>query len=316
MTTRNVMNDMAIGKLERVKLRDVWKNEATDFTPWLEQNIDVLNEVLDITLSNPEREQAAGSFSVDLVAEDQSGNTVIIENQLEASNHDHLGKVITYLTSFDAKAAVWIVKNPRPEHVKAIAWLNEASSGRFYLVKVEAIQIEGSPPAPLFTLIVGPSEESRQVGETKKELGERQFVRRRFWEELLARAKPRTSLHTRVSPGPEYWIGTGAGKAGLAFNYAARKHDANVELYIDMGKEDQNKAVFDEIRLHKDSIETTFSGSLTWQRLEGKQACRIRKDIDIGGYADEERWPEIHDALIDTMIRFEKALRPHIAKIK
>ncbi len=122
---------MMISKLERVKLREVWKNEASDFTRWLEENIDILNEVLDITLSNPEREQAAGSFSVDLVAEDQSGNTVIIENQLEKSDHDHLGKVITYLTAFDAKAAVWIVAKPRPEHVKAIAWLNEASSGSF-----------------------------------------------------------------------------------------------------------------------------------------------------------------------------------------
>ncbi len=106
---------MMISKLERVKLREVWKNEASDFTRWLEENIDILYEVLDITLSNPEREQAAGSFSVNLVAEDQSGNTVIIENQLEKSDHDHLGKVITYLTAFDAKAAVWIVAKPRPE---------------------------------------------------------------------------------------------------------------------------------------------------------------------------------------------------------
>jgi RecB family endonuclease NucS len=95
-----------VGKLKRVRLREVWKNEAKDFTCWLQDNIDVLNEVLDISLSSPEREQDAGNFSVDLVAEDQSGNPVIIENQLEKSNHDHLGKVITYLTAIEAKTAI------------------------------------------------------------------------------------------------------------------------------------------------------------------------------------------------------------------
>lgn len=96
-----------IGKIERVPLREVWRHEALDFTTWLEGNVDVLNDVLDITLSGPEREQSAGSFSVDLVAEDESGNPVIIENQFGKSDHDHLGKLITYLTAIDAKAAIW-----------------------------------------------------------------------------------------------------------------------------------------------------------------------------------------------------------------
>ena len=108
------MSDRVIGKLERVELREVWKHEARSFTQWLENNIDVLNEALDLTLVNVDREQAAGAFSVDLVAEDEGGGTVIIENQLEKSNHNHLGKVITYLTAMSAKAAIWIVSDPRP----------------------------------------------------------------------------------------------------------------------------------------------------------------------------------------------------------
>ena len=307
-----------IGKIERVALREVWKHEAHDFTRWLEDNIDVLNDVLDITLSNAEREQSAGSFNVDLVAEDLSGNTVIIENQLEKSNHDHLGKVITYLSSFDAKAAIWIVAKPRPEHVKAISWLNEASSASFYLLKVEAVIIGDSPPAPLFTVIVGPSQESREIGETKKEFAERHELRQRFWEGLLANAKLKTSLHTGVSAGPNNWVGTSAGKSGLSFTYVARKHNANVELYIDLGKdsEEQSTEVFDGFLRSKDEIEAVFGGPLVWQRLDGRRACRIRKDFEIGGFVDEEKWPDIHNTLIEAMIRLEKALRPHIAKIK
>ena len=127
-----------IGKIKRVKLREVWKHEAKDFTTWLQDNIEILNDILDVTLSSAEREQSAGTFSIDLVAEDDGGNTVVIENQLEKSNHDHLGKVITYLTSIGAKCAVWIVADARPEHINAINWLNESSSADFYLIKLEA----------------------------------------------------------------------------------------------------------------------------------------------------------------------------------
>jgi RecB family endonuclease NucS len=98
-----------IGKIERIKLREVWKHEALDFTTWLEDNVDALNDVLDFSLSNAEREQKAGVFSVDLVAEDETGNVVIIENQLEKSNHDHLGKIITYLVAMEAKTAIWSI---------------------------------------------------------------------------------------------------------------------------------------------------------------------------------------------------------------
>ncbi len=87
-----------IGKIKRVKLREVWRHEAKDFTTWLQDNIEILNDILDVTLSSAEREQSAGAFSIDLVAEDDGGSLVVIENQLEKSNHDHLGKVITYLT--------------------------------------------------------------------------------------------------------------------------------------------------------------------------------------------------------------------------
>lgn len=112
-----------------------------DFTQWLQENIGVLNDALDLNLVNVDREKAAGDFSVDLVAEDDGGRTIIIENQLEKSNHDHLGKIITYLTGMGARAAIWIVSDPRPEHVAAVAWLNEASGAPFYMFKVEAVRI-------------------------------------------------------------------------------------------------------------------------------------------------------------------------------
>jgi hypothetical protein len=223
----------------------VWKHEAYDFTQWLQENIDVLNTALDLNLVNVDRETAAGPFSIDLVAEDDGGQTVIIENQLEKSNHDHLGKIITYLTAMSARTAIWIVSDPRPEHVAAIAWLNESSSANFYMVKVEAVRIGDSPAAPLFTLIVGPSEEAKDAGQTKREIAERYSIRRRWWTMLLERASMVSKLHAHITAGEYSWVGASAGIRGLNFNYSVTQEECSAELYIDRGKdsEQENKLI-------------------------------------------------------------------------
>lgn len=256
---------MKIEKIEKVPLREIWKHEAQEFTKWLQDNIEVLDDVLDIHLSNVEREQSTGTFNVDLKAEDEDGNLVIIENQLDKSNHDHLGKIITYLTAVGATKAIWIVSEPRPEHIGAISWLNESTAAEFYLLKIEAIKIGNSSPAPLLTLIVGPSEEAKEAGETKKEIAERYSIRHNFWSKLLEKAKSRTRLHETISPSQHSWIGTGAGKRGLGYNYSITQHEGKVELYIDRGKEsaDESKKIFDEFYVHKDEIEKTFGDKLS-----------------------------------------------------
>jgi hypothetical protein len=301
-----------VGKLIRVPLTEVWKHEAINFTPWLQDNLDVLNEVLAMTVSNAEREQAAGAFSIDLVAEDESGNPVIIENQLYKSDHDHLGKIITYLTAIEARTAIWIVSEPRPEHVKAVSWLNESSSANFYLVKAEAVRIGDSPPAPLFTVIVMPSADARVVGKTKKELAERHVTRRHFWTELLANAKHKTKLHSAIKPSTDGWISTSAGRSGFSLIYVIRMNDSRVELYIDCGDREKNKSYFSQLHDHKDEIEKSFGNALNWDRLEAKRACCIRKVLDGKGLNDKEHWLEIQDRMIDAMIRLDHAMRPHI----
>jgi hypothetical protein len=313
------MSNTHIGKLERVPLRKVWEHEAYDFTQWLQENIDVLNTALDLNLVNVDREQAAGSFSIDLVAEDEGGGTVIIENQLEKSNHDHLGKLITYLSSMGAKAAIWIVSDPRPEHVAAVAWLNESSSAAFYMVKVEAVRIGDSPAAPLFTLIVGPSEESKDVGQTKKEIAERYGIRKRWWTTLIERSATVNKLHAHITPGEYSWIGASSGVRGLNFNYVVTQDECAAELYIDRGKdaEGENKSIFDQLFARKAEIDTAFGETLSWERLEGKRACRIRHTQPGGGYrTPEDQWPALQDAIIQDMDRLEKALRPHLKQLK
>lgn len=269
-----------------------------------------------IDLVSAERERAAGSFSLDILAEDNEGRSVIIENQLGASDHDHLGKLLTYLTAFNAETAVWIVAQPRPEHVNAITWLNEASSGSFYMLKVEAISIGESLPAPLFTLIVGPTDETRDVGEIKRERAERHSLRREFFEKLLAYARTKTTLHENRSAGEANWVGTSAGVPGF-FGYVVLQNAARLELYIDLGKgsEERNIALFNQLLENKEEIELAFGTPLIWEVLEGRRACRVSSAVDVGGYRDQDKWPQIYEELVDRMINLERALRPHLDRI-
>jgi hypothetical protein len=308
-----------VGRLQRVALREVWKHEALDFTQWLQNNIEVLNESLDLNLQGAARERAAGDFSVDLVAEDGNGGTVVIENQLEKSNHDHLGKLITYSTALDAKAAIWIVSDPRPEHVAAIAWLNEFSSTNFYMVKMEAVRIADSPPAPLFTLIVGPSVEAKGVGETKKEIADRFLIRERWWTSMIKRSAAVSKTHAHITPSDGGWISVSAGVRGLSFNYVVMQDECRVELYIDRGKDsdEENKQIFDQLYANREAIEQAFGATLLWERLEGRRACRISYARQDGGYrSPEEQWPEIQDKTIHDMDRFEKVLQPYLKQLK
>ena len=306
-----------VERLKRVPLREVWRNEAIDFTPWLEENADILTETLAFAVSSVEREKQVGDFSVDVVAEDESGELVVIENQLERSDHDHLGKLITYLSVVGARRGVWIVSDPRPEHVRAVSWLNESSAADFYLVKAEAVVIGDSKPAPLLTLIVGPSEEIKIGGQKREELAGRHAVRLRFWRGLLERARPRTKLHGSISPSKENYLGASAGIPGLSYAYLIRQRDSDVVLYIWRGKDSkaENERIFDKLLQHKDQIDAAFGTALDWERLEQRDVCRIKHTLTSGGSQSEENWPEIQDDMIDAMIRLEAAFRPHLVNL-
>jgi hypothetical protein len=309
-----------IPHLEFKPIRQLFKGEAQHFTTWLEQNLEVLSDRLGIELSLVQREKAVGDFNVDLLCEDPAGRPVIIENQLEKTDHDHLGKLLTYLVNLDARAAIWVTGEPRPEHQKVIDWLNEntAADLAFYLVKVEAVCIGQSTPAPLFTVLAGPSGQTKELGEKKKEWADRHIKRMEFWKGLLDKTKEKTKLFANISPGRNNWLGTGAGRSGVAFNYVVLMDEASDELYIDHDHETgaKNKAIFDALAAQKDAIEREVGGTLEWLRLDDKRACRIQKRFTNGGLADPETWPQLQDEMIDAMIKLDKALRGRLAEVK
>ncbi len=162
---------MKIGKLEKVELREVWEKEAKDFTSWLSENLGDLSDEINLNLFKLEREgQVKNSrFTVDIVAETEDGECVVIENQLEQTDHKHLGQLITYVTNMDlCSTAIWIVKEPRQEHINAVNWLNRETDKNFYLVKLEAYRIGQSDPAASFTVICRPDAEEKKFTDEKR----------------------------------------------------------------------------------------------------------------------------------------------------
>lgn len=310
-----------IDKITKIPLIDVWKYEAKNLTPWLCENIDVISDAIGSQLTNPERELSTGNFNVDIKAEDAEGNIVVIENQFGASDHGHLGKLITYLTSFKAKTAVWIVETPKQEHINAINWLNESENNvDFFLLKLEAIKIGDSNPAPLISKIAGPNEESKKLGKIKKEDTERHKQRLLFWTQLLdtAKIKGLTSFYA-ISPCKDAWIAVTAGTRGLAFAFWANQFSVRIELRIDRGKgaEEENLQIFNNLKKKEVEITNAFGSSLVWADLEGYRVCCIRKDFDKGGYKSiDTLWESIIDQAVDGMIKLESAIKPHIKDLK
>ena len=191
------MNTQSLSSIEKVDLRTVWPNEAYDFTPWLSENIGALGNALGMDLVLQEREAAVGGYSLDVLATDVNGNRpVIIENQLEVTDHDHLGKLLTYAAGFDADVVVWLTREFRDEHRQALDWLNQRTGKetQFFGIVVELWQIDGSRPAPHFSLVASPNDWRKEnvrgaverSPSTSSARGERY---REFFQKLIDAAK-------------------------------------------------------------------------------------------------------------------------------
>ena len=161
---------MKIGKLTQVPLREVWKKEEQDFSVWLSSNLETLSDAVGLNLEMiaVEKKIDDSNYEIDILCEDDDGQPVVIENQLEKTDHSHLGQVLTYIVNMDAATVIWVAKETRQEHVNVINWLNETTDKSFYLVKVEAYKIDKSDPAPFFSVICKPSEEVKRLGTDKK----------------------------------------------------------------------------------------------------------------------------------------------------
>ena len=305
-----------IGKLIEVDVRELWQHEQYDFSNWLakESNLEYLNEILGLTLVNVDKEVYVGPYRCDLIAKDEtSGITVIIENQLEATNHDHLGKIITYASGLDAKVVVWIVKEAKEEHRAAIEWLNNNTSNEinFFLIEIHAYRIGDSDPAPKFEVVEKPNDfvKRSKAKSDSGEMNKRESERLTFWEQfnqvVVAKGKP---FNLRKATTDHWYdVALGTSEAHIAINLVNKENEIVVELYIS-----GNKGLFDRLYTQKDAIEAALGFELVWDRLDTKKASRIKYSIPGLNFDDHSNYPELMEQTIDTAVRMRDVFKKYL----
>ena len=310
------MATMKLGKLQEVDIRKLWSHEQYDFSEWLSkpENLEQLNEVIGLTLSEVEKEVYVGAYRCDLVGVDETtGDKVIIENQLEASNHDHLGKIITYASGLDAKVVVWIVKEAREEHRSAIEWLNNNTSDKlnFFLIEIHAYQIGDSLCAPKFEIVEKPNGFIKNAkgqsgsGEYNKGQSDKIEFWTRFNEILIERGKP---FNVR-KPTTDHWydIAIGTSDAHVSLTIVNREHVVGVELYIP-----DNKEIFEKLYLQKEEIDEKLGLHPDWQRLDGKKAARILYRMPGLDFEDHSNYDSLMNEMIDKATLFAKVFKKYV----
>lgn len=306
----------SIGRLIEVDVRELWKHEQYDFSNWLskESNLEYLNEILGLTLTDVDKEVYVGPYRCDLVAKDEtSGITVIVENQLEGTNHDHLGKIITYASGLDAKVMVWIVKEAKEEHRAAIEWLNNNTNNdiNFFLIEIHAYRIGDSDPAPKFEVVEKPNDfvKRSKAKPEDSDLNKSQGERLIFWEQfnqiLVGRGKP---FNVRKATTDHWYdVALGTSEAHIAIDLVNKDGNVVVEVYINDSKE-----LFDNLAEHKEEIESALGFNMTWDRLDGKKASRIKYYISGLNFDDHSNYDGLMNQIIDVAVKMRDVFKKYM----
>jgi hypothetical protein len=310
--------DPALGKLERMDPRLVWKHEAHNFTPWLALNADRLAEALgiDLEILDDGVEHPVGGFSLDLLGRDITHDKpLIIENQLAGSDHGHLGQLLTYAAGTGASTIVWIATSIRDEHRQALNWLNEQTGEEthFFGVELEVVKIGSSLPAPLFNVVVLPNDWQKSVKAATASSaagGGKALVYGGFWEKFLNAVKATRPQWSRAKQPPRgNWfpmsIGAPPGMA-LTASFTGDGH-LRYELYIDRPTPEECKAAFDQVFEQREAFESAYGRVLSWDRLDNRKASRVADYLD-GVVEEHERHDEFVDWFLDCGDRMRKAL--------
>lgn len=312
------MSSNKLGKLSRTDLREIWKNEEYDFSTWLieEENLALLSDEIGISIKFIEKEAGVGKYSLDILAEEEgTGHKIVIENQLENTDHDHLGKIITYSAGHDAKIVIWIFKDICEEHRSAIDWLNDNTGDDilFFAVKLEVWKINGSEPAPKFQIICKPNEWKKVVKHSagNKDLGSTELKKLAFWTNLKTYASEKKVTLFRQTPSPQHWynISIGNSEAHLGLTINTREGSLGCELYID-----DNKQLFEYLKAKSAELEEQLKGRLEW--IEAKKACRVvlrKEGVDLD---DEKNINNLFDWMIENATVFYKVFSPLVKQYK
>ena len=313
----------ALGTLEKVDLREVWESENEDFTPWLarEENINKLGQKIGLDLEVEAQEKRVGKFRADILCKDiNTDNWVLIENQLEKTNHGHLGQLLTYATGLDAVTIVWVAATFNEEHKATLDWLNKITDENynFFGLEIELYKIEDSKIAPKFNLVCQPDNWSQSISREAKrieqgEVSETKLKQYKFWTELGKELQAADTPLKLQKVYPQHWTNIAVGKTGvhLGATFNTQQERVSAQLYII-----KNKNWFKELESQKDIIEKELGEKLSWQLLPEKAASRIalyRSNSDIENTDD---WKEMLKWLVLKLEKLRIVFSPRLKNLR
>ena len=312
-----------LGTLEKVELREVWERENSDFTPWLagEENINILGQKIGLDLEVEAQEKSVGKFKADILCKDiNTDNWVLIENQLEKTNHGHLGQLLTYATGLDAVTIVWIAASFNEEHKATLEWLNKITDENynFFGLEIELYKIEDSKIAPNFKIVCQPDNWSQSISREAKrieqgEVSETKLKQYKFWTELGKELQTADTPLKLQKARPQHWTNLAVGKTGvrLAATFNTQEERVSAQLYIV-----RDKSMFKALENDKEAIEKELGEKLSWQLLPEKAASRIalyRSNSDIENNDD---WKEMLSWLVEKLEKLRSVFSPRLKNLR
>ena len=312
-----------LGRLERVPLRDFWSHEASDFTPWLakEENIALLNDVVGLQLAVEAQEQRVGPFRADILCKDMNSNQwVLIENQIESTDHRHLGQLLTYAAGLEAVTIVWIAEKFTEEHRAALDWLNQITDERFnfFGLEIELWRIGASAMAPKFNLVSKPNNWSKTISGVARAIEEGQLTPTKqmqldYWTSFNDILTERQSLIKTRKPLPQHWqnFSFNAGIGIIYPNATINTRERVIEATF-LASGPNRLAIFKKLEQQKDAIEKTVGTGLTWRELPNQEMSQItarRRDSDL---SDRASWPAMQAWHADTLEAFHRCFVPRV----
>ncbi len=312
--------NLKLGQLKKLKLRSVWNHEERDFTPWLseEGHLSALSDALGMDLQLERIEVPVGPYSADILARDVSGEYVVIENQFGKTNHDHLGKLLTYGAILGASTVVWIAEHFTDEHRKTMDWLNEQTidSLSMYAVQLEVLQIDDSPPAIRFNVISEPNQVVRAAVAAKSSgpLTEAQQTQLEFWTIFQKRLLEKKVIPSAQTPRPQYWFDVALGRSNITLSNILDTYAGRVGVRVYLGNKIADSALA-QLEADKVAIEKEIGAKLLWNPTPEKRdkVIALYRKVDL---ADRESWPEYCDWLVEHVRKFRKAFMPRVKKLE
>ena len=312
---------MKLGRLERLDLRTYWKREATEFTPWLaqEENIQLLSETIGIELEVQSQEESVGPFSADILCKDTTNDHyVLIENQLERTDHTHLGQLMTYAAGLDAVTIIWIAQKFTEEHRAALDWLNRITddSFTFFGIEIELYKIGDSNPAPMFNIVSKPNDWTKQVKKSAstQPATETKLLQQEYWQGLKDYMEDNKSFVKMQAPLLQHWTNVAIGRSYFHLSATVNSRDNSISIWLNImgerAKENYDKLY--ELTYEKSLVEV--SKDLIWDKMDGRKmsAVTLKTSAD---FSKKNDWTNQFAWFRSYLEKFTKHFKPQIASL-